>query len=275
MKKKFKINQEQTVQSSKNFENKDDEMHAVEILREVKSILDKKKIQYWLDSGTLLGAIRDKKLIPWDNDIDIGLWHRDLLQVYEVIKEIKHFNCEIIYKYGPMSEFGEIKNSKIGSLRGIVIKKNNIDLCIEPYVLIKNEAKRTFLLEKRNIFTIYSGKLINIISKSYQQNLKNNYSFKKKLLLLVLNLIPLKCVEIFKNILLYFYKKGRVSIEYIPAGIPAQFFRKFSKIRFYDMEFNIPKNYEKYLSFRYGDNWRIPKKKWIHYKNDGSSIRYK
>ena len=272
MKKRFRINHEQTFQSLKNFENRDDEMQAVGILREVKLILDRNNIKYWLDSGTLLGAIRDKKIIPWDTDIDIGLWYRDLSQVYEVIKEIKHFNCEIIYKYGPISEFGEIENSRIGSLRGIFIKKNGIALGIEPYVLLNDEAKRTFLLEKRSSFTMYIQRLINIISKSHQRDINNNFSLKTKLLLKLLNLIPLKCIMIFKNILFYIYKKGKVNIAYIPAGIPAQFFGKFSKIWFYDMEFNIPQNYEKYLSFRYGVDWRIPRKKWVHYINDGSSI---
>ena len=34
-------------------------------------ILNKKKIDYWICHGTLLGLVRDKKLIKWDNDIDI------------------------------------------------------------------------------------------------------------------------------------------------------------------------------------------------------------
>jgi phosphorylcholine metabolism protein LicD len=41
-------------------------------------ILDKKKIKYWLCHGTLLGIIRDKSLIKWDHDIDIGIWKKDL-----------------------------------------------------------------------------------------------------------------------------------------------------------------------------------------------------
>ena len=43
--------------------------------KECIEVLNKLKIDYWVCHGTLLGIIRDKSLIPWDNDIDIGSWN--------------------------------------------------------------------------------------------------------------------------------------------------------------------------------------------------------
>ena len=37
------------------------------------NILAKNKIRYWICHGTLLGIVRDKKLISWDHDIDVGV----------------------------------------------------------------------------------------------------------------------------------------------------------------------------------------------------------
>jgi hypothetical protein len=42
--------------------------------RDVIRILRGARIFFWLDQGSLLGAVRDRALIPWDSDIDLSSW---------------------------------------------------------------------------------------------------------------------------------------------------------------------------------------------------------
>lgn len=49
-------------------------------------ICKKHAIPYWIDGGTLLGAARNNKFIPWDDDIDICLLPSDYKKLIHVLK---------------------------------------------------------------------------------------------------------------------------------------------------------------------------------------------
>ena len=63
---------------------------AVENLREIKNVLDKNNINYWLDFGTLLGAVRNGKIIEWDSDIDLGTWYGNVNQIISLFSGLKN-----------------------------------------------------------------------------------------------------------------------------------------------------------------------------------------
>lgn len=63
--------------------------HIVEVVRYVGDLLTRAGIVWWADYGTLLGAVRDGRLIPWDSDADLGVlgeYHGDVLQLAEQIE---------------------------------------------------------------------------------------------------------------------------------------------------------------------------------------------
>lgn len=50
---------------------------AEKVLLDIKEIFDSRGIKFWLMFGTFLGAYRSGDLIPWDEDIDLGVYHED------------------------------------------------------------------------------------------------------------------------------------------------------------------------------------------------------
>ena len=49
------------------------EVTARKMLKDVCRILDDNNVPYTLEGGTLLGIIRENRLLPWDNDLDITI----------------------------------------------------------------------------------------------------------------------------------------------------------------------------------------------------------
>lgn len=95
---------------------------ALKLLNEITDILDEHHVKYWLDFGTLLGVVREKRILPWDDDIDISIFEEDekvmLEKVLPAIKKARYraYTRRLKEDVGPLKE-GDIRSFKIRNNR--------------------------------------------------------------------------------------------------------------------------------------------------------------
>ena len=108
------------------------------------NILDKNNIIYWLDCGTCLGAYRHSGFIPWDHDIDIGIFQKDHDLVKKLLSKIdpKIYQVEDWSSYGRPKTFLKFLVKETGSF---------IDIYHYKYNEEKNEIEYIFSYEKTKI----------------------------------------------------------------------------------------------------------------------------
>lgn len=210
-------------------------------------ILNNHNISYWLCHGTLLGVIRDKKLIEWDHDIDIALWKGQISKASIIkIMEENHFTLR--------QGFG-VKDDIIS-----FDKKGGRIVDINFYEIIRfNEGQKDIAYVKWFIPKNNFMKLIDALSDS----VKYEGKFRK-----FINL-----TSIFQGIFIFLKSvliKLKLFYKEIGYSEPVSLLKNIKKIEFNGLQVNVPVESEKYLKYLYGKEWKIPKKNYIWYKDSNA-----
>lgn len=58
---------------------------GVQMLKRITRVLENNQIPYILEAGTLLGVVRENRLLPWDNDVDITITRQYMKQLQRII----------------------------------------------------------------------------------------------------------------------------------------------------------------------------------------------
>ncbi|MBQ4119935.1 MAG: LicD family protein [Clostridia bacterium] len=74
------------------------QLFTLDILKVVVDFCNKNNIRYYLSEGSLLGAIRHKGFIPWDDDMDIAMPRDDYEKFLKLWGKEVHNNCRLYHQ---------------------------------------------------------------------------------------------------------------------------------------------------------------------------------
>jgi|AKZA01.1.fsa_nt_gi LPS biosynthesis protein len=247
----------------------------LEVLKAFKKLANRHNIRYFLACGTLLGAIRHKGFIPWDDDIDIWLPKDDYRRLIEVVKKNSDFE-EGKYKiYLPNDKnyiypFIKMVNTETVVYEKMIKREFCLGVWIDIFPLndcVDDNKEFKKLIRKQ----FFYSKMAALCVVDRFNNLESKYKVKRALsypAFKVLNIGKDYTYWVNKNLRLVKDRESKScsSIIWNNGGgdrdrFLKEWFIESIDVPFEDDNFPVPKEYHKVLTKIYGDYMTIPDEK--------------
>ena len=233
---------------------------SLEILKSVAKFCEKNNIKYFLVCGTLLGAVRHKGFIPWDDDVDIAMPRPDYNRF---LKEYSDDVFKICNPEEGRHYYAKVYDTKtIKYENGIDYKKYyplGVDIDVFPLDGIVNDNSIVQKMYKR-------AKVLETLLKLSNQPLLIKKSPLSILCRLVTRTIGskrlVKMIE--NNAQKYSYNESdyvirmRYSFNGFTGALKKDVYEPAIKIEFENTWFYAPRDYDKWLSVFFGDYNKLP-----------------
>lgn len=242
------------------------QLKQLDVLLVFDKICQENHLRYSLAGGTLLGAIRHKGFIPWDDDVDVMMPRPDYEKFIEISKKNIQENLIVLSNYSNQSKFPftKILDKRIAIERTGIQDVSNLWIDVFPVDGLPSDDKLLRKIYKKN--KLY----IRIICFSMWKSLKE-YSGKQ-------NKIKAFFINIFVKI--YGHKRAKKDLEKLAKKyeygstnyigiiawgmygvgerIPLSGFETCVDVEFEGHKFKAVSCWHKYLSGIYNDYMQLP-----------------
>lgn len=253
----------------------------MELLEIVQNICDKHQIPMYAEWGTLLGAVRHKGRIPWDDDIDMCMLREDYERFSKIVESELLEGCWFIdFHQVKDADFmlGRVMNSKFHVVEGEMLEKYHgfpyvagidifwLDSLPEDETVCKNYQEQINLIYRVMLALQYgedfskkmSDKEIEYhicqVEKMCGVSLRRNTSLREQLA----DLLEKKTWEMGQE-----KSSGEITNVYLWRKnacyhLPKEAYQTEKYIPFENTKIRVPDRYEEILARKYGENWKVP-----------------
>ena len=260
-------------------------LHKVDldIVKEVVSICDKYKMKYYMLGGTMLGAIRHKGFIPWDDDIDLGIPRKDYEKFLIVApKELSSHLKVVNYRTDPEYHYyitrildteTKVEEERIGNDN----RYTNASIDIFPIDGTPNNG----ILRKIYFFRVLYHRALMSLCYKDSIDRKRSRGKAERILLWVMERLPIekmttprKQKDAIDRLLRKQKIEGAKYIGNIMGAyrtreiVPSKFYGEGKMFPFENIELRGMELADEYLKWTYGDYMKLPpvNKRKTHFK---------
>ena len=228
------------------------QLRLLDILVEVDRICRHNGIQYWIESGTLLGAVRHGGFIPWDDDIDIFILQKDFKRTKKILNA--ELPSHLIFEDSSTDRYFSLVCGKVKDTTTFMKEKG-----INPK--IKHHHLFIDIIPMEPMFSEKSKIWVDSIYGRVYRRIHNADSDKKERVAAYLLWPMAFLLVVIMRVLAKIF-----NVKYLGRAYGWPFYQMVeradvfpcSTINFEGHEFPCPKNPDKVLTAIYGDYMQIP-----------------
>lgn len=250
---------------NKNYDEKKLKHYETKVLDYFKKVCDENDLSYYLAFGTLLGAIRHKGFIPWDDDIDVHMLPKDYYKLKEIM--VKNTDSKYFYQSLETEKYYNLFFAKIRMRGTSAIEEKNKDEKIDKGIYIDIFPLIPYPTDdklKSRLYNYYRTLNLFIEADLVNKSKYNSYGKVGKMLSKICKLIPRnlrnKVARKLLRKMILFDGEYENYIDLIDKKVyDKRLFDDKTEVLFENKKYSSPRDYDKYLTSVYGDYMKLPK----------------
>lgn len=237
---------------------------ALRVMIEIDKLCRRFEIPYALGGGTLLGAVRHQGFIPWDEDADLIMERA----AYEKFLEIAEQNLpDWLFLQTPKTDKSNHFYTKVRVNDTVLSTKftsriPGLHQGVFVDIFCHDRTSRHKVMQKAHIYaTIISRSMVfNKWGDTKIAGKDGGHALARAFFTVIKNLVPMSVLEKLQFWIITCYKNKNTGYLYDGMGqnvrngaFPREWLEETVMARFETCQFPIPKEYDKYLTYLYGD----------------------